>query len=125
MALVMAAKAEAPRLNPVADAEGTRINLIYTEGRNLSLGSEAMTTEKPYYYIGRTNVGYPTVREDLKKVDDDQLIAEYKNNMKSVFGQLFGHNAKKWQNMIADELLSRGITSVPNIIFPIKVENNW
>lgn len=78
-----------------------------------------------FYGICRTNVGYPTVRDDLKKVTCFELAHEYKTNMKACFGQLFGHNARKWQNMIADELLSRGIKTVPNILKEIEISNTW
>lgn len=65
--------------------------------------------------------GFPKAKESLAKASDDDLLADYRQGMKDVFGAMFGHNAAIRQDLIADELLRRGITEIPNMLGPIPV----
>jgi hypothetical protein len=48
------------------------------------------------------------------------LMKEYLELQKASFG-IFGANAKRAANEIVDELLSRGVTEIPNIFGPIQL----
>ena len=52
---------------------------------------------------------------------DEVLMREYLEMNKAGFDKVFGANARRRGNEIADELLRRGITEIPNIFSTIKV----
>ncbi len=58
-------------------------------------------------------------------VTDEHLLREYRQGMRHCFDRMFGHNARKAQNEVAAELLSRGITEMPNIFGAIQIKSNW
>ncbi len=58
-------------------------------------------------------------------VTDEHLLREYKEGMRPCFGRMFGRNARKAQNEVAKELLSRGITELPNIFGAIPIKSDW
>jgi hypothetical protein len=53
------------------------------------------------------------------------LLYEYKDNMRACFDPMFGHNCRKAQNQVANMLLERGTTHLPNIFGPIPITNKW
>lgn len=65
--------------------------------------------------------GYPVTRSWLAKATTRDLQREYLEGIKAGFNAMFGHNARKFNNLVADELLSRGETEIPNIFGPIAV----
>jgi hypothetical protein len=52
---------------------------------------------------------------------NDHLITEYFDLMKAGMNPVFGHNARLANNAVADLLISRGITEIPNIFGALKV----
>ena len=54
---------------------------------------------------------------------DEHLMSEYLDLQKHSFSKMFGHNAATAQNEVAEILLARGITEIPNIFgaIPVKV----
>jgi hypothetical protein len=64
---------------------------------------------------------YQQTRAALKTYSDEALTREYFEYQKAGFDSMFGHNAREFFNLIADELISRGITQLPNIFGPIEV----
>lgn len=65
------------------------------------------------------------VGRPAEQFTDDQLVSEYKTGMKHTFSKVFGRNAKIAQNLVADELIRRGITEIPNMFGPIQISNKW
>lgn len=58
---------------------------------------------------------------EFKNLDDATLIREYLSFVKHSFNQVFGANAKRAANEIADILHARGISTIPNIFGTIEV----
>ena len=58
----------------------------------------------------------------IKTMTDEQLLGEYQQAVKARFDRLFGRNAAVYQNIVADELHKRGITSFPGLFGPIEIE---
>ena len=54
--------------------------------------------------------GYAATRAELRNESSDVLLREYKTSMQHCFERMFGHNGRVFQNLVADELLSRKIT---------------
>lgn len=65
--------------------------------------------------------GYPETRKRLAGYEDKDLTREYLAAMRDGLGALFGHNARRFGNLVADELLARGVTELPNLFGPIQV----
>ena len=51
----------------------------------------------------------------------EMLCKEYLELNKARFDRMFGHNAEKEQSLVAQELLARGVTHIPNIFGSIEV----
>lgn len=89
------------------------------------------SSEQARVYLGDAHVyctrkdeeaGYPETRKRLASYSDADLIREYHDATRDGLGEMFGHNARAFGNLVVDELLSRGITEVPNIFGPIPVD---
>lgn len=65
--------------------------------------------------------GYPETRAALAGESTERLVNEYRSTTRDCFGAMFGHNAKRFRDLVADELLKRGVTEIPNIFGPIPV----
>lgn len=65
--------------------------------------------------------GFPNTKAELACVDTSALQREYLNAMRDGFNKMFGHNARKFGNLVVAELLSRGETAIPNIFGPIEI----
>lgn len=52
---------------------------------------------------------------------DDELMREYLDLCKHSLNNVFGGNARRALTVVANQLLARGITEIPNIFGPIKV----
>ena len=88
------------------------------------------TTATGRVYIGRADAyfttkdeqaGYPETRKRLAGYPDDMLQRDYLEAQRDSFGNLFGHNARRFGNLVVDEMLSRGLTEIPNIFGAIQV----
>lgn len=67
--------------------------------------------------------GYQRTRECLRSYSDRELISTYHETLRDTFDCVFGHNARCFFNLVADELIRRGITQLPNIFGPIEVRH--
>ena len=65
--------------------------------------------------------GYKKTREHLADTSIDQLIRVHQDNMRHNCDSMFGHICRRWDNLVIDELLSRGVTEIPNIFGAIKL----
>jgi len=65
--------------------------------------------------------GYPETRAYLAKATDSELIREYHECVKDSFG-MFAGNAKRFGNLVVEELLRRGKTKIANIFGDIAIE---
>ena len=83
-----------------------------------------------HQYIGRADVhfttadaqrGYSETRKHLAGYSDEDLMRGYLEAQRDSFGQLFGHNARKFGNLVIDELVIRNITSIPNLFGAISI----
>lgn len=52
----------------------------------------------------------------------ERLQREYLDMTKASFDRVFGHNAKVARSVVAEELLKRGETTIPNIFGDIEVK---
>lgn len=66
--------------------------------------------------------GYKKTLEHLRNCDTKCLKTEYTKNMRGCFDKLFGHNARRFQNLIATVLIGRGETHIDNIFGPIEIK---
>lgn len=66
---------------------------------------------------------YARTREALRAYQDKQLVENYHETLRASFDRMFGHNARQYFNLVADELIRRGITEIPNIFGPIQVKH--
>lgn len=66
---------------------------------------------------------YELTRKALATYSDSELIGTYHETLRDSFDRMFGHNAKGFFNLVADELLRRGINELPNIFGPIQVKH--
>ena len=81
-------------------------------------------TAAQYFTSADEHQGYPKTRECLKQSSADELAKEYHSNLRDCFGgNLFCGNARRYFNLVVDELLRRGITQLPNIFGPITVKH--
>lgn len=62
---------------------------------------------------------------DYGKWDDKRLMREYLDLNKAGFCRIFGHNAKREQDIVSVELMARGISEIPNIFGAIPVRLNF
>uniref|UniRef100_A0A6H1ZUI1 Uncharacterized protein n=1 Tax=viral metagenome TaxID=1070528 RepID=A0A6H1ZUI1_9ZZZZ len=77
----------------------------------------------PYLSLSEERQGYPQARARLAGYSNAELIREYLDAQRDSLGRMFGHNAKKNLNLVADELLLRGVTSIPNLFGDIEVRH--
>lgn len=75
----------------------------------------------PCFTLADERQGYAETRRHLAGYSDADLTREYHDSIKGSFNALFGHNARAFGNLVVDEMLSRGITHVPNIFGDIEV----
>jgi hypothetical protein len=70
--------------------------------------------------------GNSKTKEFLQDVSDDDLKKEYLECNKRRSNAMFGQTTRRWQDLIAEELLRRGISGIPNIfgVIPIQRENS-
>ena len=75
----------------------------------------------PYFTLADEARGYAETRRHLAGYSDADLLKTYAESVRDSFNQLFGHNARKFGNLVVDELHARGIYQAPNIFGPIKI----
>ena len=75
----------------------------------------------PYFTLTDEQAGYPETRRHLAGYADTDLVREYLDTTKASFNRMFGPVARRWGNLVIEEMLSRGITSIPNIFGAIEV----
>lgn len=69
--------------------------------------------------------GDDMTQDQLDRMNKERLLKEYSIGMKHCFNDMFGHNARLEQNMIAKELKNRGILELPNIFGYIEICDTW
>jgi hypothetical protein len=79
----------------------------------------------PYFTTADELKGYPETRKRLAGYSDDQLTRDYLDRMRDCFHDMFGHNARRFQDLLGEELIARGIRQLPNIFGPIAVNRQW
>jgi hypothetical protein len=89
----------------------------------MSTGRAFIGLAEPYFTLRDEQAGYPETRKRLAGYDDQQLIDRYLESKRDGFNRLFGHHARKFGDLVTDELLARGITQIPNIFGPIDVKH--
>lgn len=62
--------------------------------------------------------------EQIKNMDTVRLCKVYAQGMRDCFGRGWP-GASVLQDAIANELISRGLTHIPNIFGPIEIKNDW
>jgi dTDP-D-glucose 4,6-dehydratase len=68
---------------------------------------------------------YADTRYALRRCSIEDLTREYRQGMKDCF-DIFARNACKWQNLVADALIEKGIHEIPNAPFGgLTVVNTW
>lgn len=60
-------------------------------------------------------------RARWNKATDEQLIHEYRDMMRACYG-MFSNNDKYYSDELADILLARGVTHIPNIFGDIEIK---
>lgn len=83
---------------------------------------EYLGSADPYFTRADEQNGYPETRLRLAGYPDDMLILRYRECLRDGMGAMFGHNARRFCALVVDELMTRGITEIPNIFGPIPVE---
>lgn len=78
---------------------------------------------EPYFTLSDERNGYAETRRHLAGYSDSDLIREYHDSIKHGFNAMFGHHARRFGNLVVDEMLSRGLSHVPNIFGPIEVRH--
>ena len=76
-----------------------------------------------YFCVADEQEGFPRTREALRSYTDTALTRAYLDANRDSFGALFGHNARKFGNLVVDELTARAIHEIPNIFGPIMVRS--
>ena len=66
--------------------------------------------------------GFPATKKALQDTPTKDLVREYCNGMMACFDKFFGCHARKFQTLIANELISRGITEIQGMFGPIKIQ---
>lgn len=75
-----------------------------------------------FFTLADSENGYVKTRAALETYTEKELEREYHEYLKASFDRMFGHNAKKYFNLVTQELLRRGITELPNIFGSIAVK---
>lgn len=79
-----------------------------------------------FFTSGDQQKGYPETKAALKRESTEDLTREYRTGMRRCSDPMFGQNACAFQNLVAAELISRGVTQIPNAPFgSIEVKANW
>ena len=76
---------------------------------------------EPHFTLAEEKEGYPKLREALKGYDTPLLTSEYRQAVKYSFERMFGYNSAKEADVIAEELIARGVTEIPNPFGPESV----
>ena len=71
-----------------------------------------------YFTLTDERNGYAETRRHLAGYSDEELLKEYAEANKHGFNALFGHNARRFGNLVVDELTARGITQIIDIFGP-------
>lgn len=75
-----------------------------------------------YFTLADEERGFIDTRKALAAYTVAELAREYFECQRDCFGfNIFCNNARKYFNLIVDELRTRGITHLPNIFGPIEV----
>lgn len=69
--------------------------------------------------------GYPKTKAALHEQDTAWLQREYLAGMRDCFNKMFGRSARRYQNLVAGELIARGETVIPNLFGSIDVTADW
>lgn len=80
-------------------------------------------TAQQFFTLADEQQGYPRTRGALRGYSDAELTREYHETLRATFDRMFGNNARHFFNLVADELIRRGITHLPNIFGPIEVRH--
>lgn len=75
----------------------------------------------PYMTLADAQRGYSETKKHLRGMDSDSLKREYLEMSRASFNRMFGHNARKAANLVAEELLARQCTEIDNMFGPIPV----
>ena len=79
-----------------------------------------MANAAQHYTLADERAGYPATRAALTRYTADELMRDYRDAGRDVFG-MFARNAAHYGNLVVDELFARGITETPNLFGPIPV----
>lgn len=82
----------------------------------------AIVTAAQFFTTYDEMQGYPRTREALRAYSEQELIRSYHETLRDSFNSMFGRNAGQFFNLVAEELLRRGITELPNLFGPIRVK---
>jgi hypothetical protein len=74
---------------------------------------------------GDCAAGCPETKAAMMLESDDDLKQFYTSRLRDGFDQMFGHVARKLHNLVADELLRRGITQIEGNIFGPTNVKRW
>lgn len=69
----------------------------------------------PYFTLTDERNGYAETRRHLAGYPDADLLRAYREALRSSFDRFFGHNARKFGNLVVDELHARGLTQYSDI----------
>jgi hypothetical protein len=84
-----------------------------------------MTTNAGQFFtLADERNGYTKTRAALHTYTDAELFTEYHQSVKDNFGQMFDWSARRFLNLVVDELFARGITHAPNIFGPIQIKRH-
>ena len=78
-------------------------------------------TADSFFTIADMQSGYAQTRAALHAYTDEDLKRAYLDESKHGFNAVFGGNSRRFQNLIADELLARGITKIENLFSLITI----
>jgi hypothetical protein len=88
-------------------------------------GRSEVSKQQYYASMGPRDVRFVQyVGREPHLFTDEQLISEYKSGMKHCFG-IHSVNARKAQDLMAEELFARGVDSFPTLFGPIEICNRW
>lgn len=62
-------------------------------------------------------------KENHQDWSTERLISEYRELNKARFNRIFGHNAERCQINVAQTLIDRNVTEIPNIFGAIQIRN--
>lgn len=74
-----------------------------------------------HFCLRDEQAGYPETRRHLQGYSQEQLLREYQDAVRDSFGKMFGHNARKFGNLVVDELTARGVTAYADIFGAVPI----